>query len=140
MTENKPQTAHSVYRTKPQYISHVVRQYCTRLLQHLSLRTQDDQVLEVLRTNEFPKENLERQGHTSHVRRVVRHASELRLLDFGQQVALVDLDVERAFSDGLRTALQIRIYVPSQYMCIQYWSDVRVRNYGFEEWCRVLKS
>ena len=85
--------------------SHIARRNFTRL-RHLSLRTQDDQVIEILRPNQFPKEHLEWHGHTSHIRDIVRHARELRLLDVGQQVALVDLDVEGAFGDGCRAALQ----------------------------------
>jgi hypothetical protein len=69
--------------------------------QHSSLRTQDDQVVEILRPDQLAQEDFERHRHASHIRRVIRHASELRLLDFGQEVALVDLEVERAAGDGL---------------------------------------
>lgn len=89
----------------------------TRFAQRLSLRTQDDQVIEVLRPHEFPKEHLERHAHTSYVRGVVRHASKLRLLDFGQQVTLVDLDVEGAFGERLRAALEFWVYGLSQHVC-----------------------
>ena len=103
--------------------SHVIRQYCTRIFQRLSLRAQDDQVIEVLRSNEPSKEHLERHGHTGHVGRVARHAGELGLLHFGQEVALVDLDVEGAFSDGLRAALQVWIYGACQHVCLQISPD-----------------
>ena len=114
MTEIKP----SPYSKQDILLStRVTRHYHTRLFPCLSLRTQDDQVIEVLRPNEFPQEHLERHGHTSHVGRVVRHASELRLLDFGQQVALVDLDVEGAFGERLRAALEFWVYGLSQHVC-----------------------
>jgi hypothetical protein len=111
------------------------------LLQHLSLRTQDDQMIAVLRPDKFSKEHLDRRGHTSHVRRVVGHASELRLLDFGQQVALVDLDVEGAFGEGLRAALEFWICgLVSMCADRQYRSNWRMGTYGFGGCCRALKS
>lgn len=116
MTEIKqsPYSRHDILLS-----THVTRHYHIRLFLCLSLRAQDDQVIKVLRPNEFPKEHLERHGHTSHVGRVVRHVSELRLLDFGQQVALVDLDVEGVLGDGLRATLQFWIYGRRMLACGQ---------------------
>lgn len=88
-------------------ISPLVRIDITYHSPESTLGAQDDQIVKVLRPDQFSQKHLPRDRDTSHVGLVIRHTRPLWLLRLGQEVSFVDFDVERTSIDRLGAALEV---------------------------------